>query len=362
MVSADPGARSDLPGMLAETVQYRVGGVSLWCYDVWSTSGEHRIIAAQSAGGYAMKQDVTAEAGGAPMVLDANGSPVIPYALYHASRTGYLWDAYEGIEVVEGTLAIGVLWSMWRHVVRSASWPQRYAAGVVVAGAQEAPDDSGRSQITTDPATVLMLEMSAEDRQSPVIGQWDAGGDPKQLAEAIMSYESRIEAAFGHVAAVSRKSGDPRSGYALAVSREEQRDAARRLEPQFRRGDLELLRIVAALVTARTPDDPLPESGWSISYQSLPPSQSEIDGILTRVDGGLMSRVDAYIELHPGMTPEQAARELASFGTVTPEAAPDATDARADLMRETMTDLRAALASGADVSDLMDDLAELMGA
>ena len=175
-----------------------------------------------------------------------------------------------------------------------------------------------------------------------------------------MSYESRIEAAFGHVAAVSRKSGDPRSGYALAVSREEQRDAARRLEPQFRRGDLELLRIVAALVNARTPDDPLPESGWSISYQSLPPSQSEIDGILTRVDGGLMSRVDAYIELHPGMTPEQAARELASFGNVKPEGTE--APAGADLMRETMADLRAALASGADVSDLMDDLADLMGA
>jgi hypothetical protein len=314
MVSARPDSlRRDLPIELAESVLYDLGDRVSWCYDVSDARTGTRVVYSWESGG---RREVTAEAGVSPLWQDSSGAWVLPYATYHAARTGYLWDWSEGAEAVSGTLAIGVLWSMWRHLVRSASWPQRYAAGLTVAAAET---EDGRTEVVTDPATVLLLRASSEEGGQAMIGQWQAGGDPEALARAIGLYERRVSAALGlSPADATRTSGDPRSGYALEVSRESQRDAARRLEPQFRRGDLSLIRIVATALNAAGASPPFPESGWTISYQSLPPSQSEVDSITARRDAGLMSREEAYIELHPGMSVAQARAALALIDAETP--------------------------------------------
>ena len=65
----------------------------------------------------------------------ADGTPVLPYVLYHAERLGdRLWDAHEEIELLEGSLNLAVLLGFWVHSMRDASWPQRWGVNVQPAG------------------------------------------------------------------------------------------------------------------------------------------------------------------------------------------------------------------------------------
>jgi hypothetical protein len=58
----------------------------------------------------------------------------------------------------------------------------------------------------------------------------------------------------------------------------------------------------------------LPIDGISITYPSLPLSigerKAQTEDLTTKVDAGLMSKVDAYMALHPGITRKQATTEL----------------------------------------------------
>jgi hypothetical protein len=253
-----------------------------------------------------------------PYVYD-DGAPYLPYALYHAAQTGCLWDPYEGIELVDGTLNVGGHWTFWNHCVEDASWPQRYAAGWEVVTTEAVGDPAApRLVATVDPAVLLQLRSNLDAGQG-LIGQWAPGADPSALADAISAYERRLAAYAGlSPSDFARISGDPRSGYALAISREGQREAARRLEPQFRRGDVQLLSICAAQLNRwherHSQRIALPEKGWRIRYQALPPSPQELESkrrnVLELMDAGLMSAVEAYMELHPGLSEAEAKRAI----------------------------------------------------
>lgn len=193
----------------------------------------------------------------------SSGAPLMPVATYHAQRTGQMWDAFEGHELVEGTINVALLWSMFAHATLRASWPQRYAVGVDFAGASaEGPGSAPRQQIVADPATVLLMGKAADFDGQPLIGQWAAASDPDKIAEAVGQYEARMIAYAGlSPSDFARTSGDPRSGYALAISSEGQRKAAKRRAPAYRRGDAYLARVVAAL-NGRLPDGDV----WSVQY------------------------------------------------------------------------------------------------
>jgi hypothetical protein len=253
----------------------------------------------------------------------SDDTPLMPYVVYHAAQTGKLWDAWEGFELVEGALQVGVYWTFWGHVLKMASWPQRYMAGYVPAGMGQVGDVEGaRHEVVTDPSTVVILERSGGDGDTAgqgLVSQWNPGGDPEKIAEAIASYERRLVAYAGIPAAdILRTSGDPRSGYALAVSREGQREAARRLEPQFRRADEQLLTLCAALLNRWSERQGaalnLPERGWRIRYEALPPTADEqriqFERIQTLMGQGLMTKAQAYIELHPGVSQAEAERAV----------------------------------------------------
>jgi len=252
----------------------------------------------------------------------SNGEPFVPYAIYHASESGTLWDSYEASELVEGSLTCAVLWSMFSHSVRSASWPQRYAIGVELPSAaytDEDGDGTGRSEIVTDPATVLMLRQSEDMAGQAMVGQWAAGADPEQLQRSIVAFERRVAAYAGLSGSdILRQSGDPRSGYAISVSRAAQREAQRRWEPMFRAGDLRLLTICAALLN-RAHGSTLPESGYRIGYEGVPLSAEEKRGqrdhISAMLSLGLMDKIDAYQMLHAGISRPDALKALAGIAT-----------------------------------------------
>lgn len=268
---------TDLPGWLAEAVLLQLADdrSPRWYWDEWSIEGPgapYHVVRTEAG------VEVLREAGprgadgtGYPH-WDEFGRPVIPYGLYHAERTGLMFDPWEWLEVVEGALNLCVLWTFFGHLIRNASWPQRYMAGAMLSTDTGDGDDGStpgahqRTRVAADPALVLMLAIDPESTGQPVIGQWAPASDPDKVAESISKYERHLTGLVGiDPASVQKVSGDPRSGYAISVSRDAQIEAQRRFEPQFRRGDLETLRVSAAVLGSAA-GAKLPGTGYAIEY------------------------------------------------------------------------------------------------
>lgn len=315
---ASPDA-PDVPIKLCEWRVREVEGTAQWTVDYMDVSDLNApVYQVQSTNG----EDITAKVSGVePGWPDLwrydNGEPFIPGVLYHAQRTGELWDPWTGKELFDGALRVGVLLSYWGHLVRSASWPQRYAVNARVPGLRPTTDDTrpGPQWIATDPSTLLMLVADRPDT-TVQLGQWEAGGDPELVLGAIRDYAADLAIDFDiSPADIQRASGDARSGYAIALTREGQRSAQRRYEPQFARGDREMLRKAAALLN-RAGAASLPETGWDIEYQGVPLSLDErrlfAEDVQRQLDLGLISRVQAYAMLH-GITEGRARERLAQI-------------------------------------------------
>lgn len=299
-------------------------GQHRWVWEIFCIEeGEdpiHQIVAASGSDAGA---DLSAQYLGVPggLVGDAypyryyDGTPFLPIVMYHAARTGQLWDAWEASELVEGSLNVACLWSMFGHCVRQASWPQRYAVGVRVPSATIEGEErnAARESVIPDPATVLLFD-PAEEGSQPMISQWQPGADPEALQTAISMYERRIAAFAGISAAdVQRVAGDPRSGFAIAITREAQREAQKRYEPCFSPSDEKVLAVAAALWN-RTTGAQLPEYGYRVAYETLPPSLEEMKGDREQIEWeetrGLVSPLDAYRRLHPGASADDAERAI----------------------------------------------------
>lgn len=225
-----------------------------------------------------------------------DGRAILPYSLYHAERTGCLWSPTEWQELVEGTVMCALHWTYFAHVVRTC-YAQRYAIGLEVAG--DAPDHGtpgARRSVTSDPAKIWMPQVT-EGTTSYTVGAYPIPVSPRDLEEALSSYERRVAAAAGlSPTDVARVQGDPRSGYALALSSEGQQRAARRYRRQFRRGDLQTIRIAAAAL-GWAHGRVYPTTGYEIAYASDPASAEESPfasvGLPALVQSGIVSRPEA---------------------------------------------------------------------
>lgn len=247
-----------------------------------------------------------------------DGTPILPYAIYHASWTGYLWDPYTLREVVEGSLNLCVLLTYYGHVVRNAAWAQRYGVNVAPMGL-ESTDTPVRREVVSDPATLLILQANGDGQ--PMVGQWSTPVDPESLLSSILTYERRLLSVGGiQPSDVTRAEADIRSGYSLVIDREKVRELQRLFEPQFRRGDRELLSITACLLNrglgTNYPEAP---ENWGIVYRGLPEDPrtegAKVEQLTAQVQAGLLSKVDAFHRLHPTISREQAAAALESIAT-----------------------------------------------
>lgn len=293
-------------------------GTMIWTWDVADVRTEptFRVVIPR---GNEPPVDITAEihdgatfeGAGYPEGWKVDGRPVVPYVIYHRQRTGELWNAWDGREMVEGTLTVAVLWTFWQHAVRDSSWPQRYIAGGFIRGLSDGGEDqySKHKSVTTDPASVLQI---VQDGNDPVtIGQWQPGCDPKSLGEAIYAFELRLFHEYG-MGADDFQRGGVESGYAIAMKRESVREAQRVLEPSFRRGDEQLLRLCASMWNAA--GGSTPEDGYHVRYRSLPKTPQEITSQVeehkAKIELGVESVVDVYLDDHPGMSREDAVKRL----------------------------------------------------
>lgn len=325
----------DLPAKLVEARLRDLGDGEEWFWDAFDVSDPaaptYRVLRAKD------EEDVTEQVLGSTdwpaEFRDEDGRPLLPYATYHAKRTGRLWDWRAQAEAVDGSLTIAVLWTWWVHCVRDSAWAQKWTMDAVLRGTQRTGSGSGQaSTIDTDPSSVMQFRADG-DRAS--IGQWTPPVDPLTLGTSISEFEQRLLVHFGLTPGdAQRTGGGPSSGYAISLRREPVRQAQRRFAPNFARGDQQLLRIVSGLV--RGTDMQIPADGYSITYPGPPKSweetQAELDRLAALGAVGLASKVDAYLELYPGTTREQAAEALAlieqegrQFGALAAPTQPGAT-------------------------------------
>jgi len=295
-----------------------IGGRRQWTVDCWDVRNpEQPTFVVLDASGRDITRAVMLDVPDDGYLGDSypwryqDARPFVPLATYHAARTGQLYDWSSGCEITEATMRIGLYYSYFGHTMRNAAWSQRYSVGVDWAGSGTSHHRDGRQEVVADPATVLQGVQDHDQTASPVIGAWSPPITPDAMLGAVESYTRTVYATAGLSAAdVSRVSGDPRSGYALAVTRDGQREMARKFEPMFRRGDLELFAMVSAMVG-------LPNVGWSIYYTAMPPTIDELMKIQSFVGAelatGRMSRVDAFRALHPGLDDVGAMAQLAAI-------------------------------------------------
>ncbi|TXH50962.1 MAG: hypothetical protein E6Q97_19335 [Desulfurellales bacterium] len=296
--------------------------------DQWGWTWDHLSILGEGAPFYKIERygtdsDITVDILGESYSGDSypyrysDGVPFLPYVIYHARSLGdRLWHERDLLETVEASLDLAVYQTMLNHVFTDGSWPQRYMMGCSPSGGDTSADGS-RREIIADPAVVLQLSHDPSFTGQPIIGQWQASASPRELEEVISSIANRVAIDAGLPPAdIQRMGGTARSGYAIALSNEGKRQAARRFAPSFRASDEELVGKTAALLN-RAQGLGLPEFGYSVQYVDLPLSPEELrsrrEHALALLQAGLLSRVDAYMELNPGLTRAQAQLDLAEI-------------------------------------------------
>ncbi len=302
-------AQPDQPDQIAslrELTLAEVDGDLAWVWEEW-TPGGHRVLDTDG-------DDITRKVYGTASdgFRDAEGG-YIPFVLYHALKGAKLWNAWHGRELVDGTLQSAMHWTYAGHAMRNASWPQRY----VVGGRIRADGvNGGESFVVTDSTTVVHVEATEDTDGGVQVGQWDVPHDPQKMMDAAAQYAGGL-AQFAGIspADFTRLSGDPRSGYALALSREGKRAAARKFEPAAAAADQQLVSLVCRIHNQRT-GGALPTTGWRVRYNAVPPTAEERrahrEHVAEMMSLGLMSRAQAYAELH-SVTEGEARRQLAAI-------------------------------------------------
>lgn len=326
-----------------------------WAWDVLDISDPqnpiYRVVQDKDGG---PKGDDWSEFFGAGEWPDAwrysDGSAFLPLVLYHAEQRGdRLWDAFDGIESVEGSINLAVGYSMWFHVLMDASWPQRYAVNAEPAGVGV---EDGQPRVIVDPAVLLQFVVTDAGAGQPIIDQFDAGADVKILQEALITYAARLASDGGLPASDVNRGASPWSAAAISLTNEGKRDAQKRYAAQFAVGDEELVAKVAAM-SNRVRGTNYAEGGYSVRYASIPLSPVELRerraDVLELQAEGLLSQVDGYIRLNPGTTKEEAEQALARIRSERAEAAAGGNVQQAALngaQVESMVNLAREVASG----------------
>lgn len=238
--------------------------------------------------------------------------PILPYQLYHAEATGQLWDGMAHSEVVFGTLQVGLLWTATIHGFLRASWDQRYLInGQIVGGATEKVGGKNTRLITPDPTKIIEIRSGEGGAQA---GAWGASIDIDKAEGVVRRYEARLAVHFGlSPADLVIESLNPASGASITVSRDGKRALQARAVPQFRIGDMGLIRVSAIVGTAHDIPGLVPD-GYSLRYAgiALLPAERKLvnDYLKPEFAQALIDRVAAYAELHPGVSLEEATADL----------------------------------------------------
>lgn len=241
-----------------------------------------------------------------------HGQGACPWVLYHAEPAAGLWSPLANMEVVEGTLNLAVMQTMALHATLDASFPQRSAIGLQLAGSESRGDgtagDPEVTAVTPDPAKILLWQPMDGVTGGWSLHQWQPGMDVGLLRRLIADYQDALLEQF-RVAGISARrtsDGNAPSGMSLVAQRDAQRELQRRFATVFRPYDELLARKVARAYNLHRGGLPaLPEDGWRIRYRAIQPSPEEVALVGQLLQLGLVSRAAAVQMIDPFVEPEE---------------------------------------------------------
>ena len=303
-------------------------GEMVWTIETWSVLDPSApVFKIEIINRHNQRQDVTEQfapelVGQYPYVI--NGVPVLPYILIHAEVGHSLWSHHEGTELEAGALRCQGLWSHWSEGFQSSAYPQRYAVDITTqAGITRNYAGHQIEVIPTDHKSILKFK--SDGPGGGQIGQYSPTMEPASSAEALATYERGL-AQFASLNPTDlQTTQSAMSGYAIVVSRDGQRRQQKRLEPARREADQKILALAAKMANAyATPSPGLPEdpADYDIDYSAINESAQErklkLEAIKMEMELGLMSRVEAYRQIHPQCeSDEQAVGKLVDIDRMT---------------------------------------------
>lgn len=245
--------------------------------------------------------------------------PIWPWVIYHRRVTQRTRNTYAGREIWEGTLTFSSLQTFWLSGVRDGAHPQRYAvdAEPSLVGTKDI-NGSGVQTVRMNQTAVMMFRSVQGDSTSAKLGEFRPGMDPKASGEAIAAFGASLAVYAGIAPQDISISGGAvgMSGYAIALSRDGQRRARRKLEVPMGQGDRLRLSQTAQLLNAYTDGAELPESpdSYRVTYaspdRSMEQRTADREEALALRSAGILNVVDMYIEAHPGTTREEAVEQI----------------------------------------------------
>lgn len=241
-----------------------------------------------------------------------HGQGACPWVLYHAEPSNGLWSPLANMEVVEGTLNLAVMQTMALHATLDASFPQRSAIGLQLAGSESRGDGTADNPevtaVTPDPAKILLWQPMDGVSGGWSLHQWQPGMDVGLLRRLIADYQDALLEQF-RVAGISARrtsDGNAPSGMSLVAQRDAQRELQRRFATVFRPYDERLAQLVSRAYNLNRGGQPaLPEDGWRIRYRAIQPSPEEVGLVGQLLQLGLVSRAAAVQMIDPFVEPEE---------------------------------------------------------
>ena len=293
-----------------------------------------------------------------------DGVAVIPAVLYHSEPHSGLWNPWANSEVVFGTLQDALNWTNTNHAFMRASWAQRYIGGGSIRGTVTKTAGGEKVAVATeDPATATQIRSDGDG--SLVVGQWGAAVDIDKAERFARNYGLRLSVHFGlSPSDVTFETRGPASGVALTVSREGLRSVQQQFAPLFRSADLLLLERASAVLAAHGIS--VPESGYTIEYAAVELSPAErkerLANLREELEMGLTTKVNAVMELNPGISEREARRLLGEVtreiereaAGVAPLQAPGEAEAPEATQATTFVEERVSDASGSYQEDILE--------
>jgi hypothetical protein len=326
---------SGQPALVRHYVPRSIDDVSGWTADEWDLrdpdAPAYRLIRIPSAGG--AEEVLDAKTGASYPYRRADGRPVMPYILYNDGppRVG-LHDPNHREALFAGTLDVAVFYWMATHGYRDASWPQRAVAGMRPIGGESSVDSDGNTTIrhVMDPAVLAMFERLSDDTGQPMQWQWGPGADVEMMFRVNDDLAARVAVEAGGVSPADLHRAAPnRSGSAIALTNEGKRRMQAKFTPSFRPSDERLAAVTATIVRSLGGPE-LPESAYRVIYGSTPLSVDEQDArrrhAIEAMGAGLMSRLEAYLYIHPELTVPDAERAIEAMTPPRPVASADPAD------------------------------------
>ena len=168
--------------------------------------------------------------------------------------------------------------------------------------------------LSISPGEMMFLAPDPESGTQPLITQVGPGVNLDVLSRHALVYEAQQAYREGLGADdVTRDSANPTSAAALSIKNSGKRAAATRITPHFRRRDLDMIRIASALLRLAG-GEVTPETGWSVEYRQIPigPDEAAQQFALLQAqrDAGMLSSIDLYLAIHPGVSRAAATSEL----------------------------------------------------